>query len=200
MKRADTAALIIASVIVVLLGVGGGLLLYKRNTILKTATAQGETTVTLTTLDDTSTLPPKPATVPAKQPTPQVPKQPKGSDFGYVTKVDGSGKNLWLKWDQAELLTGNEADLFAKKNGQIMATEAYYIANDTHKTKSYDISSKAVIVVYESDGTSSTMSPGEYIQDWKASGPSRKRPWWLFVHDGVVTRMEQVVLPSSTGR
>jgi hypothetical protein len=45
-----------------------------------------------------------------------------------------------------------------------------------------------------------TISTADFNKQWNAGGPIRKRPWWLFVNDGIVTRMEQVVLPPSSAQ
>ncbi len=193
MQRADKIGLIVASLLVVALSTGAGLLLYQRSVTLAADTPR-DTSVKLVALEDTATAV-VPTVTPAATPKPVVPKKPQGSDFGYVTAVGGSGKDMYLKWDQAELLTGNDADVYAKKNGAVVNTRLYYIANDTHKTKTYDVSSKATFEMAGADGTVSKLSAPEFAAQWKAGGAIRKTPWWLFARQGNVVRLVQVVLP-----
>jgi hypothetical protein len=192
LERTDKIGLIVASVLVVLLAAGAGGLLYQRSNNGPGTVAAAESSVTLSPLDDKSTLPsvpkPKPAPAPAK-----LPRVWKGAKFGYVTKVGKSG--LSLRWDLAELLTGKEADLYAKKQGKVMADAPYCIANETDDTDVYDVSNKAVIKIIES-GLKKTITPAELKKRYDAKpGVIQHATWIMVEQDNVVTSLEQVVLP-----
>lgn len=114
-----------------------------------------------------------------------------------MTQVRGSGTALSIRWDLAELLTGKEADLYAKKQGAVLNTRPYYIANDSHKLKTYDLSSKSAIVVVASDGATKAVTPAQLKLQF---GAYKARPWFLYVVDGTVRRMVQVYLPPTPAR
>lgn len=194
MQRADKIGLIVASILVVVLSAGAGLLLYKRSTTLA-AERPLDTSVKLVALEDTASAEVATVTPANSAPKPTVPSRPAGSDFGFITRISGSGNDLALRWDQAELLTGSDADLYAKKNGAVINTRLYYLANDTHTTKVYDISPKVIVEVAASDGTTSTLTAAQFAKRWNAGGEIRTRPWFLSLRSGDVVRLVQVVLP-----
>jgi hypothetical protein len=191
-QRADRIGLVIAAILVVILAAGTTALMVKRaNTLANERPVDG--TVKLTTIEDSETPAPKATGVVSAKPTVQ--RQPKGSDFGYITKVTGSGSSLHVTYDPAELLTGKEADLYALKSGKAINTELYYVANATHKLKTYPLSSKAQVVMASSDGATSTVTLQDLQSGFGKGGTLFKATWWVFIKGSTIVRLEQVVLP-----
>lgn len=197
MERSDRITFIIAATLVVLLLAGAGLLIWKRSqTLAAESTAVASSTVSLTPLETTAgaapvTTTPTPATVSKLG----VPKQPKGSDFGYVTKVRKSGSTVYATYDPAELLTGTEADLYIKKKGRVVSTAPYVIANDTHKFKTYDLTKKAIVDIIGADGRTKTVSPADYAAAFAKDASLHETTWWVWVSSGSITHIAQVPLP-----
>jgi hypothetical protein len=112
MERTDRIWLITASVLVVLLLAGAGVLWWKRTeTIARySTTSQGELALAPMETSDT-VLPPE-----APKPKPKAaPRQPKGSEPGYLTRVRKTGSAIYVTYDPAAFLTGSEASLYAAK-------------------------------------------------------------------------------------
>lgn len=192
MQRTDRTLFIIATVLVVVFAAGGIFALVVRFQTPEKAQPPASEPVALVPIEDTSTA--AVSSVPTTPPAPKVPKQPKGSDVGYLTKLSTSG-GLSLRYDPVELEVGAAADLYAKQQGKVMADKLYYIANATHKTKAYDVSGSAVIVLTASDGTTSTVAPSAFKAQFDKDARLRKALWWVFVRNDSVVRLEQVVLP-----
>lgn len=192
MQRADKIGLIVASILVVALAAGAGVLYMKRTETLAQEKPAEVASVQLTPLAEPT--PTVVSTTTPEPPKPEVPKRPKGTKFGYVTKIGKDGASL--RWDLAELLTGKEADLYAKKQGKVMADKLYYIANATKSTTTYDISSKCVIELTGEDGTKSTVSPKD-LQGLYQKNPEHMKSltWFISEDNDTVTKLQQVVLP-----
>lgn len=195
MQRADKIGLIVASILVVALAAGAGALYVKRSKTLAEERPADVASVQLTPLaEPTPTVDATLAAKPEQSEEATVPKRPRGTKFGYVAKVGKDG--LSLRWDLAELLTGKEADLHAKKQGKVMADKLYYIANATKTTDTYDVSPKCVIELTAEDGSTSTIAPTDLLALYEKNPEHMKSlTWFITEDDDVVTKLQQVVLP-----
>jgi hypothetical protein len=128
---------------------------------------------------------------------------PDGRHFGYITAIDG----IAIDFDEAELLTGEEANVRAREDGAIGPDEAvpndYYIDDNNASVRGISVS-RTVEVLLETvhrDGEPGLarweypelvcMFESNVIED-RANVES---PFWITVREGLVTKIELQYLP-----
>jgi hypothetical protein len=193
--RSDRIALIVAAVLVVVLIAGSGLLLWKRaDTLAKERPGSTVAEVKLTPLETPEVVPASEESEPATE-APKVPKKPNGAELGYVKRVKLSGASVSVSYDPAELLIGQEADLYAKRKG-LAAAGGWIVANDTHKIKTFRLTGDAEILVADAEGAVTvTMTPDAFrkaITDDPGDPALKKAAFWFFAEGSRISRVEQM--------
>lgn len=117
--------------------------------------------------------------------------------FGYVQSVQKKGDSFQLTIDYAQLLTGNEAVIAAREDGEIppdqdYIDDDYYIRNENSKLRTFPIAPDANIVLLLSGDPESTetLTPAEY-----ASSVNDEVGVHITVINGAVTKIEQQYFP-----
>jgi hypothetical protein len=128
---------------------------------------------------------------------------PDGRHFGYITAIEG----IAIDFDEAEFLTGEEANARAREDGAIGPDETvpndYYIDDNNASVRGMSIS-RTVEVLLETvhrDGMPG-LARWEYPElvcmfesDVIWDRANVESPFWITVQEGLVTKIEQQFLP-----
>jgi hypothetical protein len=127
-----------------------------------------------------------------------------GKQFGYVkgTKVrQGPKPRTYLVVDYAQFLTGDAAARAAKAAGQESPPpNDYFIVNENPMLRSLPFAAGAKIGVQPTSGSTDlkAMSAEQFVAKLNAAAETdviRYNPYWIWLKDGEITRMEQQYLP-----
>ena len=126
-----------------------------------------------------------------------------GEHFGYIRALNG----VEMNFDEAEFLTGDEANQAAIEDGFIEEGDTvpndYYIRNE-EKTVARLRISRDVTILVETSSMDGMVGPAPADVSWlwcalvskdpRQAGHAHS-PYWIEVTDGVVTRIEEQYLP-----
>jgi hypothetical protein len=131
-----------------------------------------------------------------------------GEQFGYIRSVSTAGPAATLAFDEAEFLTGEEAQRAAEEDGVVQAGEPvpndYYIRNPDKTTQTLPIATDAKITARRcslcrkgqpgdlEDFLASFMKTGQtYADPYRGA----KSQYWLTIEDGTVVAIDEQYLP-----
>jgi hypothetical protein len=133
---------------------------------------------------------------------------PAGEHFGYVRSVSAAGPATTLAFDEAEFLTGKEAQQAAEEDGVVEPGEAvpndYYIRNPDKATKTYPIANDAQITAKRCSlcrkGQPGELGPFlasfmEGRQTYAQPYRGKYVPYWLTIEDGRVVAIDKQYVP-----
>jgi hypothetical protein len=136
-------------------------------------------------------------------------KQAPAEHFGYIRSASTAGPAATLAFDEAEFLTGEEAQRAAEEDGQVQAGEPvpndYYIRNPDKSTETLRIASDAKITARRchlcrngqdgnlEDFLAAFMEPGEktYAQPYRGADSQ----YWLTIEEGAVVAIDEQYVP-----
>jgi hypothetical protein len=128
--------------------------------------------------------------------------------FGYIRSVSTAGPAATLAFDEAQLLTGKEAQKVAEEDGAVPSGEAvpndYYIRNPDKTTRTLRISDDAEITAKRCDlcrgGKPGELDP--FLASFTKSGQTYADPYrgkeslyWLTIEDGQVVAIDEQYVP-----
>jgi hypothetical protein len=133
---------------------------------------------------------------------------PAGEHFGYIRSVSAAGPATTLAFDEAEFLTGEEAQQAAEEDGVVEPGEAvpndYYIRNPDRATKTYPIASDAQITAKRCS-LCRKGQPGElgpFLASFMQGRQTYAQPYrgkyasyWLTIEDGRVVAIDEQYVP-----
>jgi hypothetical protein len=134
--------------------------------------------------------------------------QAAGEQFGYIRSVSTAGPAATLAFDEAEFLTGDEAQRAAEEDGVVQPGEPvpndYYIRNPDKTTQTLPIATDAKITARRcslcrkgqpgdlEDFLASFMKTGQtYADPYRGA----KSQYWLTIEDGTVVAIDEQYLP-----
>ena len=133
---------------------------------------------------------------------------PAGEQFGYIRSVSTAGPAATLAFDEAELLTGEEAQRAAEEDGIVQPGEPvpndYYIRNQDKTTQTLPIATDAKITARRcplcrkgrpgdlEDFLASFMKTGQTYADPYRGAEAQ---YWLTIEDGTVVAIDEQYLP-----
>ena len=133
---------------------------------------------------------------------------PPAEQFGYIRSVSTAGPAATLAFDQAQFLTGKEAQAAAEEDGAVEPGEAvpndYYIRNPDKTTRTLRISNDAEITAKRCDlcrnGEPGELGPflASFLKGRQTyADPYRGRYalYWLTIDDGVVVAIDEQYVP-----
>jgi hypothetical protein len=128
--------------------------------------------------------------------------------FGYIRSVSTAGPAATLAFDEAQLLTGKEAQKAADEDGAVPSGETvpndYYIRNPDKTTRTLRISDDAEITAKRCDlcrgGKPGELDP--FLASFTKSGQTYADPYrgkeslyWLTIEDGQVVAIDEQYVP-----
>jgi hypothetical protein len=128
--------------------------------------------------------------------------------FGYIRSVSTAGPAATLAFDEAQLLTGKEAQKAAAEDGAVPSGETvpndYYIRNPDKTTRTLRISDDAEITAKRCDlcrgGKPGELDP--FLASFTKSGQTYADPYrgkeslyWLTIKDGQVVAIDEQYVP-----
>jgi hypothetical protein len=135
-------------------------------------------------------------------------KQAAGEQFGYIRSVSRAGPAATLAFDEAEFLTGDEAQRAAVEDGALPPGEPvsndYYIRNPDKSTRTLLIATDAEITARRcplcrngrpgnvDDFLGSFMKKGQTYADPYRGAESL---YWLTIEDGTVVAIDEQYVP-----
>jgi hypothetical protein len=133
---------------------------------------------------------------------------PAGEQFGYIRSVSTAGPVATLAFDQAEFLTGKEAQEAAEEDGVVEPGEQvpndYYIRNPDKATKTYPIANDTRITAKRCslcrNGKPGELGPflASFMQGRKTfADPYRGKYslYWLTIENGRVVAIDEQYVP-----
>jgi hypothetical protein len=133
---------------------------------------------------------------------------PANEHFGYIRSVSTAGPTATLAFDEAEFLTGKEAQAAAVEDGVVPPGQPvpndYYIRNPDKATKIYPIANDAQITAKRCslcrDGKPGALGPflASFMQGRQTyADPYRGKysQYWLTIEDGRVVAIDEQYLP-----
>jgi ABC-type glycerol-3-phosphate transport system substrate-binding protein len=134
--------------------------------------------------------------------------RPAAEQFGYIRSVSTAGPAATLAFDDAEFLTGEEAQRAAEEDGEIPPGEPipndYYIRNPDKTTQTLPVATDAKITARRcplcrkgrpgdlEDFLGSFMKTGQTFADPYRGAESQ---YWLTIEDGAVVAIDEQYLP-----
>jgi hypothetical protein len=128
--------------------------------------------------------------------------------FGYIRSVSTAGPTATLAFDEAEFLTGEEAQQAAEEDGKVPAGESvpndYYVRNPDKSTVTLRVATDAEITARRcslcrkgrpgnvEDFLGSFMKTGQTYADPYRGAESQ---YWLTIEDGTVVAIDEQYLP-----
>jgi hypothetical protein len=142
------------------------------------------------------------------QPRTATQKQATGERFGYIRSVSTAGPVATLTFDEAEFLTGAEAQRAAEEDGVVAPGEPvpndYYVRNPNKSTETLRVATDAKITARRcqlcrkgqpgnvDDFLGSFMKTGQtYADPYRGA----KSQYWLTIEDGAVVAIDEQYLP-----
>ena len=133
---------------------------------------------------------------------------PADEHFGYIRSVSTAGPATTLAFDEAEFLTGKEAQKAAEEDGAVPPGEPvpndYYIRNLDKSTETYPISNDAAITAKRCPPCRHG-KPGElepFLAAFTKTGQTYADPYrgkeslyWLTIEDGRVVAIDEQYVP-----
>jgi hypothetical protein len=133
---------------------------------------------------------------------------PGGERFGYIRSVSAAGPATTLAFDEAEFLTGKEAQQAAEEDGAIEPGQPvpndYYIRNPDRATKTYPIANDARITAKRCS-LCRNGKPGElgpFLASFMKGRQTYAQPYrgknglyWLTIEDGRVVAVDEQYVP-----
>jgi hypothetical protein len=128
-----------------------------------------------------------------------------GRHFGYVTSVDVAGRTI--AFDLAIWLSGDEADrAWQDAGGEGQVPNDYFVVNDNPRIRTLALSPDLRLRLIDWNHCCDTFFDGEVATFARAIGTGGSvtegglvykglSSWWLTVHDGVVTEIEEQYTP-----
>jgi hypothetical protein len=128
--------------------------------------------------------------------------------FGYIRSVSTAGPAATLAFDEAQLLTGKEAQKAADEDGAVPSGETvpndYYVRNPDKTTRTLRISDDAEITAKRCDlcrgGKPGELDP--FLASFTKSGQTYADPYrgkaslyWLTIEDGQVVAIDEQYVP-----
>jgi hypothetical protein len=148
------------------------------------------------------------ASVTTTQSSTTMPKRAAGEQFGYIRRVSTAGRSATLAFDEAEFLTGDEAQHAAVEDGALSPGEPvsndYYIRNPDKSTRTLPIATDAEITARRcplcrngqpgnvDDFLGSFMNKGQTYADPYRGAESL---YWLTIEDGTVVAIDEQYVP-----
>ena len=135
-------------------------------------------------------------------------KQAAGEQFGYIRSVSTAGPAATLAFDEAEFLTGDEAQRAAVEDGALPPGEAvpndYYIRNPDKSTRTLLVATDAEITARRC-GLCRHGQPGnvdDFLGSFMKKGQTYADPYrgaeslyWLTIEDGTVVAIDEQYVP-----
>jgi hypothetical protein len=136
-------------------------------------------------------------------------KQAAAERFGYIRSVSTAGPTATLAFDEAEFLTGEEAQRAAEDDGAVPAGDPvpndYYIQNPDKSTETLRVASDAEITarrcqlcregkpgdVEDFLGAFMDPSPKTYADPYRGA----RSQYWLTIEDGAVVAIDEQYVP-----
>jgi hypothetical protein len=146
---------------------------------------------------------------PSGAPTTTSTTQAAAERFGYIRSVSTAGPAATLTFDEAEFLTGEEAQRAAEEDGQVPAGDPvpndYYVRNPDKSTVTLRVANDAEITarrcqlcrdgqpgdVEDFLGAFMDPSPKTYADPYRGA----KSQYWLRIEDGVVVAIDEQYVP-----
>src|SRR5262245_64633258 len=128
--------------------------------------------------------------------------------FGYIRSVSTAGPAATLAFDEAEFLTGQEAQRAADEDGLIQPGEPvpndYYIRNPDKSTQTLPIANDAMITAHRCS-LCRNGQPGnleDFLASFMKTGQTFEDPYrgaeglyWLTIEDGTVVAIDEQYVP-----
>ena len=132
-----------------------------------------------------------------------------GERFGYIRSVSTAGPTATLAFDEAEFLTGEEAQRAAEEDGRVPAGEGvpndYYVRNPDKSTETLRVAADAEITARRChlcrDGKPGNVedflaafmdpSPKTFADPYRGA----KSQYWLTIEDGTVVAIDEQYVP-----
>jgi len=147
---------------------------------------------------------PEPATTQAATTTRSMPAE----HFGYIRSVSTAGATATLVFDEAEFLTGKEAQQAAEEDGAVEPGEAvpndYYIRNPDKTTRTLPIANDAEVTAKRCQPCRNGQ-PGElgpFLASFMKGRQTYADPYrgkytlyWLTIEDGQVVAIDEQYVP-----
>ena len=129
--------------------------------------------------------------------------------FGYIRSVSTAGPTATLAFDEAEFLTGEEAQRAAEEDGKVPPGEPvpndYYVRNPDKSTETLRVAADAEITARRChlcrDGKPGNLedflaafmdpSPKTYADPYRGA----KSQYWLTIEDGAVVAIDEQYVP-----
>jgi hypothetical protein len=133
---------------------------------------------------------------------------PADEHFGYIRSVSAAGPATTLAFDQAQFLTGKEAQQAAEEDGAVEPGEAvpndYYIRNPDKATKTYPIANDARITAKRCSlcrhGNPGELGP--FLASFMKGRLTYAQPYrgkyalyWLTIENGRVVAIDEQYVP-----
>jgi hypothetical protein len=144
----------------------------------------------------------------AEAPDITTPTRPAAEQFGYIRSVSTAGPTATLAFDEAEFLTGNEAQRAAEEDRAVPPGEPvpndYYVRNPDKATKTLRVAADAEITARRcslcrkgqpgnlDDFLASFMKTGQTYADPYRGAESQ---YWLKIEDGTVVAIDEQYVP-----
>jgi hypothetical protein len=139
---------------------------------------------------------------------PATTRGPSNEQFGYIRSVSTAGPSATLAFDEAEFLTGDEAQRAAEEDGVVPPGEPvpndYYIRNPDKSTETLPIATTARITARRCSLCRSGR-PGnveDFLGSFMKRGPTYADPYrgaqglyWLTIDDGIVVAIDEQYVP-----
>jgi hypothetical protein len=139
---------------------------------------------------------------------PATTRAPSNEQFGYIRSVSTAGPSATLAFDEAEFLTGDEAQRAAEEDGVVAPGERvpndYYIRNPVKSTQTLPIATNAKITARRcslcrnggpgnvEDFLGSFMKKGQtYADPYRGA----KGLYWLTIEDGTAVAIDEQYVP-----
>ena len=141
--------------------------------------------------------------------TSTTPAPPADEHFGYIRSVSAAGPTTTLAFDEADFLTGKEAQRAAEEDGVVEpgtpVPNDYYIRNPDKSTKTIPVANDAQITATRCplcrNGKPGQL--GAFLAAFmKSENPTFAKPYrgkfglyWLTIEDGSVVRIDEQYVP-----
>lgn len=129
--------------------------------------------------------------------------------FGYIRSVSTAGPTATLAFDEAEFLTGEEAQRAAEEDGKVPAGDPvpndYYIRNPDKSTETFRIAADAKIMARRChlcrDGQDGNLE--DFLAAFMDPSPKTlgdpyrgaESQYWLTIEDGAVVAIDEQYVP-----
>lgn len=147
-----------------------------------------------------------PAAAPAP---PEAPERASSRHYGYIRSVEPSASPVTIRFDEAEFLTGEEANRAAVEDGVIAPGEPvpndYYVRNPDEQARVLELGPDATVTAVRCPTSCTQGTPGDlddFLASFEESSPSlaadyrgASSQYWLTIEDGVVVAIDEQYIP-----